>query len=75
MCGACLLSTGGAETLHIKQPGIAVLTDVIESNEIQLSQQVLELRCCAEESLCEREKKKDKGSKHPHPEPETCLCY
>ena len=42
---ACLLSTGGTETLHIKQPGIAVLSDVIESNEIQLSQQVLELRC------------------------------
>ncbi len=41
----CLRSTGGTGTLHIKQPGIAVLRDVIESNEIQLSQQVLEHRC------------------------------
>lgn len=40
---------GGIETLHIKQSGIAVLSDVIESNEIQLSQQVLELRCCVEQ--------------------------
>lgn len=39
------LSTGGIETRHIKQPGTAVLSDVIESNEIQLSQRVLELRC------------------------------
>lgn len=38
------LPTGGKETLHIKQPGTAVLSDVIESNEIQLSQRVLELR-------------------------------
>lgn len=35
---------GGKETLHIKQPGTAVLSDVIESNEILLSQRVLELR-------------------------------
>lgn len=39
------LSTGGMETLHIKQSGTAVLSDVIESNEIQLSQRVLALRC------------------------------
>lgn len=34
----------GTDTLHFKQPGIAVLSDVIESNEIQLSQQVLQRR-------------------------------
>lgn len=49
VCCTCLFSTGGIKTLHIKQSGIAALSDVIESNEIQLSQQVLELRCYVEQ--------------------------
>lgn len=81
VCCACLLSTGGTETLHIKQPGIAVLSDVIESNEIQLSQQVLELQCCVEHWVCvcvlvcvTKKKKKDKEGKHPESvyQPQTC---
>lgn len=72
----CHLSTGGIKTLHIKQPGIAVLSDVIESNEIH---QVLKLWCCVERWVCvcvvgiERETKKDKEAKHPESvyKPET----
>lgn len=54
MC-VCVSSprAGGDKTLHIKQARAAVLSDVIESNEIQLSQQVLEIqRLCSTASSC-----------------------
>lgn len=38
VCACLSLTAGGKETLHIKQPGTTVLSDVSEHNEIQVSQ-------------------------------------
>lgn len=42
---ACLSLRRGNRTLHIKQPGTTILSDVSEHNEIQVSQRALELQC------------------------------
>lgn len=45
VCACLSLSAGGIETLHIKQPGTTILSDVSEHNEIQVSQRASELQC------------------------------
>lgn len=45
VCACLPRSVGGIETLHIKQPGTTILSDVSEHNEIQVSQRALELQC------------------------------